>query len=141
MRRFSEVLEAFKRKGKRMTPQRIILAKIIMDNVKRHPSLKDLHDMAREMLPGTGISTVYNTIKMLEEEDFIKVFYHNGKLHIDMPHEHVNVACRDTGEIVDVPDGELARTIIKLLEERGMKVENPMILVVGDCGHLKAREA
>ncbi len=127
-----EIIEELRSRGYRMTPQRILLTNMILETVEKHPSLKDLHEYAQNILPGVGISTIYNTIMMLETLGVIKVFYLDGKLYIDKAKPHVNIVCRDSHTIVDLDSGSMDE-ILKVVESRGVKISNPLILIVGDC--------
>jgi Fur family peroxide stress response transcriptional regulator len=135
-----EVVEELKSRGYRMTPQRVLLTKMILETVERHPSLKDLHDRAQSILPGVGISTVYNTIMMLETLGVIKVFYLDGKLYIDRAKPHVNIVCRDANMILDLDGGAMGE-ILRVLEARGVRVSNPLIIVAGECGKQSRTQA
>lgn len=115
-----------------MTPQRILLTKLIIETVESHPSLKDLSEMSQTMLPGVGVSTIYNTIMMLESLGVIKVFYLNGKLYIDRARPHVNIVCKDTEAIVDV-NGDTLEKIMNVMSSEGVKLKNPLVLVIGEC--------
>ncbi|MEB3773467.1 MAG: transcriptional repressor [Desulfurococcales archaeon] len=95
----------------RLTPQRIVLTRIIMEMIDRHPTLNEVVEEARKVMPGIGVSTTYNTIKMLEEAGIISIIEVDGKMRIDRPHPHVNIACTRTGRIIDVDGGH------RLLEE------------------------
>jgi len=123
------IISELRRKGYRLTPQRILIIEEIMRNVKNHISLRELHSNIKAKLPGVSISTVHQTLKILEEMGFIKLFEVDGKLHVDKPGVHVNVVCRDTGDIVDI-DGELAK-IIDILRQKGLEPVN--ILVEARC--------
>jgi len=127
-----EVVEELKSRGYRMTPQRILLTKMILETVEKHPSLKDLHESAQAILPGTGISTIYNTIMMLESLGVIRVFYLDGKMYIDRAKPHVNIVCRNSNEIRDLDAGSLEE-ILRVVESKGVRVSNPLILIMGDC--------
>lgn len=128
-----EVVEELKSRGYRMTPQRILLTKMVLETVEKHPSLKELHELAQSILPGTGISTIYNTIMMLESLGVIRVFYLDGKLYIDRAKPHVNIVCRDSNEIKDI-DGSSLEDIMKVIKSKGVNLSNPLVLIVGDCG-------
>ena len=128
-----EIVEELKSRGYRMTPQRILLTKMIMETVEKHPSLKDLHESAQTILPGIGVSTIYNTIMMLESLGVIRVFYLDGKMYVDRAKPHVNVVCRNLNEIRDLDSGSIEE-IMRIVESKGIRVSNPLILIMGDCG-------
>jgi Fur family peroxide stress response transcriptional regulator len=130
-----KVIGILSRLGVRVTPQRIIITKIILDNVKNHPSFKEIHETVQKQLPRIGISTIFNTMKMLEEAGVIRIFEYNGETHIDSPEPHVNVYCRNNGKIIDVED--TVKPIIEDLEDKirelGIKVENINVMIEGVC--------
>ena len=88
-----DVVRILEKLGQRLTPQRIIVAKIILENVKKHPSFKEIHAIASKQLPRLGVSTTYMIMKMLEEAGVITTFEANGETHIDSPHPHINIVC------------------------------------------------
>lgn len=127
------VFDMMRKKGWRITPQRAIIVETILTNIDRHPSLRELHRMINDRLPGVGISTVYQTIKMLEDLGVISTFEVNGRLHVDKFHPHVNVVCVNKDEIKDlegVDQSEVLKTL-KLNENKLKNVKN--IMVYAEC--------
>jgi len=128
--RLQEVIRKISEEEKRVTPQRVLLTKLILARVKDHASLKDLFQEAQEQLPRVGISTVYNTIKMLESMGVIDTFTVDDKLRIDQPTPHVNVYCKNTGKVFDV-DGQVMEGLSTMLRERGIQVRK--VIVEANC--------
>lgn len=126
----AKVAKLMREKGLKVTPQRVTIAKAILENIARHPSLKELHEMVSKILPGVGVSTVYNTIIMLESIGLIKTFYVEGRLHVDDSKTHINIYCRDRREILDL---EAGNEIVSVLERLGISIRNPTILIIGNC--------
>ncbi|GBF09157.1 putative transcriptional regulator, Fur family [Aeropyrum pernix] len=126
-----QVLSMIRKRGMRLTPQRVALVKYVLVNVEKHESLREIHEKISREMPGISVSTVYHTLKMLEELGFIKTFEINGKIHIDRPHFHVNLHCLDTGKITDV-DVDLGG-IAEKLGMSGLKIRN-IIVEVENCG-------
>jgi len=138
MKNLDEVIKLLEKLGHRLTPQRILVTKIILENVKRHPSFKEIHELASQQLPRLGVSTTYTIMKMLEEAGVITTFEANGETHIDSPYPHVNVVCEDTGQIFDIPDDhELVELITSTLRSKGIQVRNPTIIVKGLCNEAR----
>ncbi|MEM1928215.1 MAG: transcriptional repressor [Acidilobaceae archaeon] len=135
-----KIASLMKERGFRATPQRVMIAKLIVENVASHPSLKELHEMASKVLPGVGVSTVYNTIVMLESMNLIKTFYVEGRLHVDKFETHLNIYCKDEGRILDL-EGEAGEEIVGVLRKHGVIIENPVILVTGKCKPSSASES
>ena len=128
--RLQEVIRKISEEEKRVTPQRVLLTKLILARVKDHASLKDLFQEAQEQLPRVGISTVYNTIKMLESMGVIDTFTVDDKLRIDQPTPHINVYCKNTGKVFDV-DGQVMEALSMMLRERGIQVRK--VVVEASC--------
>ena len=129
-----DVIEKIARISGRLTPQRIVLTKIIMNMVERHPTLNEIVEEARKVLPYIGVSTTYNTIKMLEEAGLISVIEVDGKMRIDRPHPHVNIVCRSSGRVVDANDDEVLRATRRMLEKLGYSSDGDLKLTVyADC--------
>lgn len=128
--KLQEVIKKISEEEKRVTPQRVLLTKLILARVKDHASLKDLFQEAQEQLPRVGISTVYNTIKMLESMGVIDTFTVDDKLRIDQPTPHINVYCKNTGKVFDV-DGQVMEVLSTMLRERGIQVRK--VVVEANC--------
>jgi len=128
--KLQEVIRKISEEEKRVTPQRVLLTKLILARVKDHASLKDLFQEAQEQLPRVGISTVYNTIKMLESMGVIDTFTVDDKLRIDQPTPHINVYCKNTGKVFDV-DGQVMEGLSTMLKERGIQVRK--VIVEANC--------
>jgi len=127
------VLDMMRKKGWRITPQRTIIVETILANIEKHPSLRQLHRMINEKLPGVGISTVYQTIKMLEELGVISTFEVNGRLHVDKFHPHVNIVCMNKDEIRDL-EGIKQDDIIRILTNSGAGVKAVKnVLIYAEC--------
>jgi Fe2+/Zn2+ uptake regulation proteins len=124
--KLQEVIRKISEEEKRVTPQRVLLTKLILARVKDHASLKDLFQEAQEQLPRVGISTVYNTIKMLESMGVIDTFTVDDKLRIDQPTPHINVYCKNTGKVFDV-DGQVMEALFTMLRERGIQVRKAIV--------------
>ena len=127
------VLDMMRKRGWRITPQRTIIVETILANIERHPSLRQLHRMINEKLPGVGISTVYQTIKMLEELGVISTFEVNGRLHVDKFHPHVNIVCVNKDEIRDL-EGVNHDELIKLVSHAGTGVKAVKnVMIYAEC--------
>ena len=130
-----EVVKILEDLGYKVTPQRIIVTKIILENVKNHPSFKEIHEMASKQLPRLGISTTYTIMKMLEKSGLITTFEAGGDTHIDSPEPHVNIVCDDTGEIYDLDNipTDLLVEAQKLLKSQGINTERMTIIIKTRC--------
>jgi len=127
--RLKKLVDEMKKRGLRVTIQRLAIASTVFEKIKSHPSFMDVLEEVRKRTPGVSTSTVYNTLQLMEKLGFITSFSYRGETHYDQPHPHVNVVCMDTGKIVDLPEDS---DVLKLLEKKGVKVKT--VVVYGYCG-------
>ena len=121
-------------KGVRLTPQRIVVARIALSMIDNHPSFLEIYEEARKVIPNISISTTYSIIKMLESLGIISLIEIDGKTHIDRPHRHVNIVCSDTNSIIDL-DPEISDRIIEsITKEIGDKSLKSILLILSSCG-------
>ncbi len=112
------VLEELEKRGLRLTPQRMLITRIVLSMIKDHPSLRDIHSRVREVLPRTGIATTFNTLRLLEETGVITKFESDGKVRYDKAEPHINLVCQDTGEVVDIEDHGIVKEIEELARSK-----------------------
>jgi len=127
-----EVLNKLSENEMRMTPQRILISKTILSMVKNHVTLKDIYDETEKVLPRVGMSTVYNTIKMLESLGIIDTFYVDGKMRVDRTHPHINIFCKNTQAITDI-DGSALEKIREVLKGYGLKIDIKKVVIEANC--------
>ncbi len=119
------VLAEMRRRGFRLTPQRVALVRYIIANVENHESLREIHEKVSRSVPGISVSTVYHTLKLLEDIGVIKTFELEGRIHVDRPHLHLNIYCRDAGRVVDLELGK--GEILSLLKSMGLTPRNIIV--------------
>ena len=125
IRRFTEEL---RRRGLRVTPQRLLVATVVYDLMGRHPSFTEIVDECRRRMPGISTSTVYSTLQLMEELGFLVSFNARGETRYDKVDPHVNIVCLDTGEIRDVE----IRDAFEAVEKTGVKPK--AMVVYAYCG-------
>lgn len=117
-------------KGYRLTPQRIEVVKLVLEKLERkeHPSFNDILNEVKSRMPSISASTVYNILKLLEDNGVIVSFEHNGRTYYDKVEPHINVVCADTGKVLDIYNE-------KILEElRNAGVVPTSVVVKAICG-------
>ena len=133
-----DVVRLLNKLNLRITPQRIYITKVILENIKSHPSFKEIYEIVKKEMPSIGVSTLFNTLKVLEKYGVIELFEYNGETHIDLPKPHINIYCENKKKIIDLEDEELQKivsTIVKSLEEKGYKIKNSTIVIKAYCNN------
>ncbi|MFP3192029.1 MAG: Fur family transcriptional regulator [Thermoproteus sp.] len=102
-------LNILKEKGYRLTPQRIEVVRLVLEKLERkeHPSFNDILNEVKTKMPSISVSTVYNILKLLEDNGVIVSFEHNGRTYYDKVEPHINVICADTGKVLDIYNEEV----------------------------------
>ncbi len=91
-----------------MTLQRQLILDII-NNSPEHLTADKIYFRAKEIMPGIAMATVYNNLKFLSDNSFIrKIGNSNGADFYDknlIPHDHI--ICNTCGSISDINNGGL----------------------------------
>lgn len=125
-----EPLSVLKEKGYRLTPQRLEVVKIVLEKLdkREHPTFNDILAEVKARMPSISASTVYNILKLLEDNGVVVSFEHNGRTYYDRIEPHINVICLNDGKVIDIQSEE----VLKAFENEGIK---PVAIVVkGYCG-------
>jgi Fe2+ or Zn2+ uptake regulation protein len=109
MRSPTELAEAFRQQGLKLTPQRQLLFKLL-DGNSVHPSAEALYVRASELMPGISLRTVYQTLNDLAAMGELQlVSIDSGPSRFD-PNvdDHHHAVCTECGDVVDVYVNNLA---------------------------------
>jgi Fur family transcriptional regulator, ferric uptake regulator len=131
----NEVLEALKRRGYRMTPQRRAIVAEIMEESHDHIAPQRLVQRVKERLPGVNDSTVYRTLDLLEEVGFLSHSHlgEGSSYHHAGHGDHVHLICERCGrsEQLSAADiGPLERAMRRLT---GFRADFTHFAISGVC--------
>ena len=97
------IIEKYKDKGLRLTPQRIAILKFLEGNTS-HPTAEDIYKKVKKEYPTISFATVYNTLQTLRETgDVLEITIDPARKHYDpelTPHNHI--VCTECNEMMDV---------------------------------------
>jgi Fe2+ or Zn2+ uptake regulation protein len=129
--------------GKRMTPQRSLLLRIIQRS-GGHLDAYDIYRQARDQDPRISLSTVYRTLSLLKELDLVEEFHfdeehHHYEMSDDSLHHHV--VCTECGRIVEFQSPLVDELRAELEREYGLVVERLQISALGRCSTCRIRSA
>jgi len=102
--RLDELLGRLRHQGKRLTPQRLAILRILASS-DAHPTVMEVYDEVRVDFPTTSMATVYATVAMLEEmNEVLTLVPGDGSKHYDCrtPEPHPHAVCTECGRILDV---------------------------------------
>ncbi|MCS7213044.1 MAG: transcriptional repressor [Candidatus Calescibacterium sp.] len=134
-----EILNKFKEKGLRVTPQRLTLFMKLAE-MKGHIKAEDLYNALKEEIPSISISTVYRTLKEFESKGFIYSLPSSTDYGLTVfdtnlePHHHF--ICLRCEKIYDVPEEYVE---IKVKNIQG-SIQYETVIMKGLCESCKNKK-
>ena len=128
----TELTEAFRQKGMKLTPQRQLLFRLLHGNAA-HPSAEALHAQASDLMPGISLRTVYQTLNDLAAMgDLQLVSLGSGPARFDpnVDHHH-HAVCDRCGDVVDVYIDNLSMLRVEGLD--GFRPNSARLVFTGTC--------
>ncbi|MGE3857497.1 MAG: Fur family transcriptional regulator [Dehalococcoidia bacterium] len=105
----TEIVKRLGEHGLAASAQRVAVYGFIAGMGEQHLTADELHRALRESLPTLSRATVYNNLAALAEAGLIeKVDLPEGARFGRVPEPHVNLVCRECGNIEDVLVGDEA---------------------------------
>jgi len=126
----AEAIGFLRAAGRRITPERKLLLRIIGDNP--HLDASEIYALARKEDPKISLSTVYRTMAMLKELKLVEASdlgedHYHYEVHLK---EHYHLICLGCGKVIEVP---LPDAIKQLGKEQGFKVVGVKLEAFGYC--------
>lgn len=128
----SRLVLELRRRGYRVTAQRLAIAKIVFENIKKHPSFMEIVEEVRKSMPSISPSTIYNNLQLLEQLGFIRSFDIAGETRYDEAKPHINLVCLDTGKIIDIEDEEILRNVLRAASKYTRDIRE--VIIEARCG-------
>jgi len=100
---YQELKEYFHEKGLKCTPQRLAVLKVLQDT-RAYLSINTIHLKVKELLPDTGLATVYRSLETLVDLDLaVKVHLEDGcHSYAIAPEGHRHpIVCTDCNKVID----------------------------------------
>ena len=127
-----QAIERLKSLGIRPSEQRIVILEYLLGH-RTHPTVETIYSELSPKMPTLSKTTVYNTLKLLEENNAIlelTIDKHNSHFdgYVD-PHSHF--MCKNCGKIIDVEQQE--NTFKDEHSEAGFVIQETEIYYRGLC--------
>jgi Fur family ferric uptake transcriptional regulator len=138
-----DVREHLRRAGMRWTPQRRLILEVL-DQTAGHVTGSALVVRCRSIDPATTPSTVYRTLRVLEDVGLVRHAHGldgREEFHVRPADEHGHLHCEDCGESWEIGSAEAAALIAAFRAERGFEVDLSHLTVVGRCRSCASRIA
>jgi Fur family peroxide stress response transcriptional regulator len=131
--RLHDVVAKLKSAGHRITPQRLAIARIVLES-REHPSVEEIYRQVRRDFPTTSLATVYNTLERLKEMGEVLELPFSGGSRYDglNPHPHPHVRCTVCGAIEDL-DIDLGSAAAEVAAKKGYADVHHRLEFYGVC--------
>ncbi len=111
-------------RGMRMTGQRRVIAKVLAESAD-HPDVEELHRRAHAVDARIAVSTVYRTVKLLEDSGIIaRLDLKDGRARYESTPEthHDHLVNLRTGEVVEFQSEEIERLQAEIARRLGFRL-------------------
>ena len=134
MKSIEDLILLFRKKGLKITPQRRAIFEILNKNGS-HPNAEDIYKGLKKNMPDVSRTTVYNTLKELNNLGAISVVRNveEGSIRYDPKTEkHDHLYCLQCSRIIDIENGNQE---VELSKEKaqGFKIVDHQITYIGYC--------
>jgi Fe2+ or Zn2+ uptake regulation protein len=130
---------ALRERGQRVTPQRLVIARVLRD-LDRHVTAEQVfHELGRR-LPGVSLPTVYATLELLEQLGVVRrVAAQTGAVVYDpRTDEHQHLVCRRCGAIADIDATVDPSELLIAARDAGFLPDYAEVVVTGLCATCRA---
>ena len=134
----SRAVDLLRASGKRITPERRLLFRVI--NEHAHVDASELCELAKKENPKISLSTVYRTVKLLEELGLVEVTTlgedrHHYEVSTD---EHYHFVCLGCGKVVEISPMGLLQELGK---RQGLEIVGATLELSGYCPQCRRKRA
>ncbi len=118
-RRLGKMVAVLKEAGRRITPQRLAVLKILARSAD-HPSVEQIYQAVKQDFPTTSLATIYKTVSLLKDlGEVLELGFSDWGNRYDgkRPYPHPHVICTRCGAITDPqypPIDDIAKEIGRL---------------------------
>ena len=126
--------------GERITPQRRLIAGILLDQ-GGHLSADDIHQLARREHPRLSLATVYRTLRWLKECGVVRELRLNGnryRYEIAREETHQHMICLGCGKVIEFTCKHYSDIEQRLDREHNFRVTGVRVKLLGYCAECQA---
>lgn len=141
---FNSLCEKLQQKAYKITPQRQIILKALLDNHRQHLSAEEVHAIVREQHPEIGLATVYRTLEICANLEILhQIEFGDGCTRYEFAkeetHRHHHLICINCGKVTEFNDDLLESLEAWVSKKTGFKIADHQLKFYGyceDCQHL-----
>lgn len=130
-----EIKSIFHEKGFKCTPQRLAVLKVLQES-SGYLSINRIHKNVKELLPGTGLATVYRSLETLVELNLVlKVHLEDGcHSYVVAPEGHRHpIVCTDCNKVIEYTECPMEDLSKKISKDTGIQINTHFLQLFGKC--------
>ena len=132
-----ETSKRLRLQGGRMTPQRRLILQIL-ESLTSHPTAEELYNLAHQQDPTLNLSTVYRTLRWLEQENLVstRVFREERRqerFDPAYPSEHHHFMCTGCKTVIEFDTHLMEQITAQFESETAALVQTGTIVMYGLC--------
>ncbi|MZP28618.1 transcriptional repressor [Heliobacterium undosum] len=145
MDRFQDLCERLHQKEYKLTPQRKIILRALLNGDDAHLSAEDLYGIVKQQNPEIGLATVYRTLELLAEIDVLqKIDFGDGRLRYELAseeaHHHHHLICTRCGKVLEFED-DLLDSLEQAIQRRNQfRILDHQLKFFGVCKECQQAE-
>lgn len=134
---FQEATERLRSQGGRMTAQRRLILGTL-ETMSGHPTAEQVFHIARQQDPALNLSTVYRTLRWLEQENLVSTrLFAEGRrqerFDAALPSEHHHFMCTACKHVIEFDTDLIEAIKFRFEGETGACVATGAIVLYGLC--------
>lgn len=133
--------EILKEKGLKSTPQRLAVLHVLHESAN-YLSINEILEKTKQILPNTGLATIYRTLDVLTEIGLIsRVHFEDGchaYAYSSDSHGH-HIICTTCNKIMDFEECPFEGYMENLSKRTGFKIKDHFLQLLGECNECAGR--
>lgn len=135
-----DIRSIFHERGLKFTPQRKAVLRVLKDT-NAYLSINKIHANVKEILPATGLATVYRSLETLVELELaVKVHLEDGcHSYALAPEGHRHpIVCTDCSKVIEYTECPIEELSKKVSKDTGIPIQNHFLQLFGKCKECRA---
>lgn len=127
-------IPTLKRKGLKLTPQRILITDIIHE-AKGHITANQIIERVQAQMPGVNKSTIYRTLDILEQAGCVYKSEQGNEFiyHHDHQGHHHHLQCSQCGRTISCDEDVFSPVQKAVLKQYGFQADFKHLMISGLC--------
>jgi len=145
-KRIERIKEALHDARYKLTPQREVTVRVLLENESSHLSAEDVFMKVKDKYPEIGLATVYRTLELLNELNILdKVNFGDGVSRYDLrkegaQHFHHHLICIHCGSVEEIEEDLLTDVEKIVARDFNFEIIDHRLTFHGVCKLCKGKE-